>query len=106
MTRKQKICCIILSIFVVCGIGVIVGIPNASPDYRLKIVKENNDTWAYIIFLENTPVIYQKYIPAIEGNVAFESKKSARMAGKLVIKKLRNNESPHIKKQEINRIYN
>ncbi len=106
MTRKQKTCCIIFSFFIVCGIGLIVGIPNATPDYKLKIVKEYNDDWAYIIFLENTPVIYQKYIPALEGNVAFESKKSARLVGKMVIKKLRNNRSPRINIQELSRLYN
>ena len=43
-------------------------------------------------------------MPAIIGQIAFQNKNAAKKTGLLVVKKLRNNQSPGIKTDELNSI--
>ena len=63
--------------------------------YNLKLIKLEQG-WGYEIRKDNNPFIYQDCIPAVVGNKAFAGRKSAKATGKLVLKKLRNNQMPSI----------
>jgi hypothetical protein len=43
-------------------------------------------------------------MPAMSGQIAFQNKNGAKKTGLLVVKKLRNNQSPGIKAEELNSI--
>ncbi len=105
MTRIKKSYCISSCILVAVGLGIFITMNATKPGYELEILQEG-DGWAYMVLLEETPVIYQKYMPAIEGNKVFNTKRAAKITGKMVLKKLRNNNSPCLTKSDISRIYN
>ena len=63
--------------------------------YNLKLIKLEQG-WGYEIRKDNNPFIYQDCIPAVAGKKAFADRKSAKATGKLVLKKLRNNQMPAI----------
>jgi hypothetical protein len=68
--------------------------------YELDLYKSKQG-WGYDILRNNKIYIHQPYIPAVEGQVPFRDKQSARNTGRLVIKKIRKHKSPAITKQEL-----
>jgi hypothetical protein len=68
--------------------------------YDLNVVKHEQG-WGYEIRRDHKPFIYQQYIPAIEGNKAFEDKRTAKKTGRLVLSKLQHNQLPTISKEEL-----
>lgn len=71
--------------------------------YSLK-VKRSGDGWGYEIRINNRPYIHQPYIPAVEGNLPFSDKKTARKTGRIVIKKLKDQQPPGLTREEIEKI--
>jgi len=61
----------------------------------------NEQGWGYDILRDNNIYIHQPFMPAIEGQVPFKDRKSARKTGKLVIKKIHNHESPALTREEL-----
>ena len=45
--------------------------------------------------------IHQPFMPAVEGQVPFKDKRSARKTGRLVVKKIRNHKLPAVTKEEL-----
>lgn len=68
--------------------------------YKVSPFK-SGDGWGYDISKKDKIYIHQPYIPAIEGQVPFRDKRSAKKTGRLVIKKIRNHKSPAITKEEL-----
>lgn len=68
--------------------------------YKVSLFK-SGEGWGYDISRKNIIYIHQPYIPAVEGQVPFKEKKSAKKTGKLVVKKIRNHESPAVTKEEL-----
>ena len=68
--------------------------------YNIELFKSGNG-WGYDILKDNITYIHQPYIPAVAGQIPFPEKKSARKAGRLVIKKIRNHQSPALTQEEI-----
>ena len=68
--------------------------------YEISLFK-SEDGWGYDILKKDNVYIHQPYMPAVEGQVPFRDKISARKTGRLVIKKIRNHKSPAITKEEI-----
>ena len=60
--------------------------------------------WGYEISKKNKIYIHQPYIPAVEGQEPFKDKRSARKTGRLVIKKIRNHNSPAVTREELKSI--
>jgi hypothetical protein len=60
--------------------------------------------WGYDILKKGEVYIHQPYMPAVEGQVPFRDKISARKTGRLVVKKIRNHESPAVTQEEIKSI--
>ena len=71
--------------------------------YDLRVMKHEQG-WGYEIRKNNKPFLYQEYIPAIEGKMAFADKKSAKKTGRLVLSKLRNNKLPSVTKEELKKL--
>lgn len=92
----------ILSGFSVLFILVFIGIyvADRGAPYKLSLYKSGQG-WGYDVLIGSKPYIHQPFMPAVEGQIAFKDKRSARMTGKLVIKKLRKHQSPAITKEEM-----
>ena len=60
--------------------------------------------WGYDILMNNKVYIHQPYMPALEGQVPFNDKQSARKTARLVLKKIRNHKSPALTKEELQSI--
>ncbi len=59
------------------------------------------DGYGYSIAIRDKIIIYQPFIPAVEGNVPFSSRSDARKTGKIVRKKLKNNQEPALTVKEL-----
>lgn len=68
--------------------------------YKIDVFKSGNG-YGYDILINNKPYIHQPYMPAVEGMIPFSSRHAARTVGYLVVKKLKNHESPTITKKEL-----
>jgi hypothetical protein len=71
--------------------------------YEVNTYKSGNG-WGYDISKNNQTYIHQPYIPAIEGQIPFRTRHSARKTGHLVIKKIRNHKIPSVTREEIKAI--
>jgi hypothetical protein len=77
--------------------------PSPSVHYDLGVFKHEQG-WGYEIQKNHKPYIYQKYIPAIEGNRSFSDKRSAKATGKLVLSKLQHKQLPTVSIEELKEI--
>ncbi len=57
--------------------------------------------WAYRITLNEQPLFYQEYIPAVSGYHSFRSKEDAMRTGSLVMHKLRYGLTPTVNLHEL-----
>ena len=73
MIRSNKFVHFILAAFCFILVSILIGIKPDKDEYNFKIIKEVNG-WSYVILRDNTPYIYQKYIPCMQGNNEFESR--------------------------------
>ncbi len=71
--------------------------------YKIDIFKSGQG-WGYDIFNKDKLYIHQPFIPAIEGQVPFRDRQSARKTGKLVVRKLKNHKIPSVTKEELESI--
>jgi len=97
--RKKAI---ILALFAVTT-GVLITLAGRGHFYDVELYK-SGDGWGYDILKKEKVYIHQPFMPAVEGEVPFPDKKSARKTGLLVIKKIRYRESPSLTKEEIRSI--
>ena len=97
MIERKK--AIILALFAVIT-GVLITLAGRGHFYDVEIYK-SGDGWGYDILKKDNVYIHQPFMPAIEGEVPFPDKKSARETGRLVIKKIRKHKSPAVTKEEI-----
>jgi hypothetical protein len=71
--------------------------------YHANLFKSEQG-WGYDISIGKKLFIHQPYMPAVNGQVAFAKRKSARKTADLVVKKLRNKQSPGISSGELRSI--
>ncbi len=71
--------------------------------YEVSLFK-SGDGWGYDILKKDKPYIHQPYMPAVEGQVPFKDKISAKKTGRLVVKKIRNHKLPAVTRDEIQSI--
>ena len=62
---------------------------------------KTDNGWGYTITVNNKLFIKQTEIPAIEGNKVFTTEEDAAKVAQLVINKIAKNESPAVKKKEL-----
>jgi len=94
--RKKAL---ILALFAVI-LGVSVTLAGRGHFYDVELYK-SGDGWGYDILKKDNVYIHQPFMPAVEGEVPFPDKKSARKTGRLVIIKIRKHKSPAVTKEEI-----
>jgi hypothetical protein len=102
MIERKK--AIILVLFAVIT-GVLITLAGRGHFYDVEIYK-SGDGWGYDILKKENVYIHQPFMPAVEGEVPFPDRRSAKETGRLVIKKIRNNESPALTKEEVQSIVN
>jgi hypothetical protein len=73
---------------------------NKSPQFS-SVTFQTDSGWAYKIMLRHKVIIQQTFIPALEGNHPFQSAEDATHISQLVIKKLKNKQSPSITLDEL-----
>jgi hypothetical protein len=71
--------------------------------YSVNVIRSHQG-WGYNIQKGRRIIIHQPFMPAINGQIAFRTKNSAKKTGIMVVKKLRGNQSPVINKDELNSI--
>ncbi len=71
--------------------------------YKVDVFKSGNG-WGYDVLIKNKTYVHQPYMPAVEGQVPFNDKQSARKTGRLVVKKNRNHKSPAVTREELKSI--
>ena len=81
-------------------LGVSVTLAGRGHFYDVEIY-ESGDGWGYDILKKDNVYIHQPFMPAVEGEVPFPDRKSAKETGRLVIKKIRKHKSPAVTKEEI-----
>jgi hypothetical protein len=72
-------------------------------NYEVELFKSGNG-WGYDILVNNKTFIHQPFIPALEGEVPFRDKESAKKTARLVVEKLKNHKSPGITTEELKTI--
>jgi Domain of unknown function (DUF4907) len=65
---------------------------------------KSGDGWGYDILVKDKAYIHQPYMPAVDGQVPFKDKRSAKKTGRLVVKKIRNHKLPSVTREEIKSI--
>jgi hypothetical protein len=98
---NKKILAAIVILFILMAFGVFINYRNHH--FSVDLI-ESNQGWGYNILFRNKVIIHQPYMPAMSGQIAFQNKNGAKKTGLLVVKKLRNNQSPGIKAEELNSI--
>ena len=100
MIDKKKL--LIFALFLVVLV-VTITLAGRGHYYKVSLFK-SGDGWGYDILKKEKAYIHQPYMPAVEGQVPFKDKRSAKKTGRLVIKKIRNHKSPAVTKEEIRAI--
>jgi hypothetical protein len=67
---------------------------SIKPSYSSEVIYTENIGWGYEILQGESVVIKQTYIPAIQGNYAFETEEDARKTAEFILGKLNNNIFP------------
>jgi len=62
---------------------------------------DNSASWGYEILIDKKVYIHQEFIPALEGNRPFTSKKDAMKVGRAVMLKIKTQKSPTLTKEEV-----
>ncbi|WP_178984082.1 DUF4907 domain-containing protein [Winogradskyella helgolandensis] len=68
--------------------------------YALQVI-EQDSSWIYEVYNNDSLFIRQEYIPAVKGRQGFTSKEDAEKIGNLVIRKLSENKMPVISMTEL-----
>ena len=69
-------------------------------DHGLETFRSESG-WGYRVSTHPERVIWQPFIPAIEGNKPFATRKDARRAGKMIIEKLNEGSDPSLTAEEL-----
>jgi hypothetical protein len=93
---------IILALFLVI-IVVAITLSGRGHFYKVSLF-ESGEGWGYDISKKDKIYIHQPYMPAVEGQVPFQDKRSAKKTGRLVIKKIKNHKSPAVTREELKSI--
>ena len=101
MTDKTKKALLIFALFAV--IIAAAAIAGKGHFYDLSLFR-SGDGWGYNIAVKGNVLIHQPFMPAVEGEIPFPDKMSARKTARLVIRKMKNREIPSVTREDIRRI--
>jgi Domain of unknown function (DUF4907) len=87
------------------------GKDQSGPDAGKKVTisvkaysPDNHKTWGYDILINQKIYIHQEFIPALEGNQPFRSKKDALKVGRVVMLRIKNRQSPTLSAEEVRKL--
>jgi hypothetical protein len=100
MINKKVFLC--ATLFLIATVIILLSIKQRQ-EYHIKLFKSEHG-WGYDISIGKNLFIHQPYMPAVSGQVAFINRKSARETALLVVKKLKNKQSPGISSGELRSI--
>jgi hypothetical protein len=100
MTEKKRL--IVPALLIVLIIAAI-AYTSRGHSYKIEVYK-SGPGWGYDILMKDKLYIHQPFIPAIEGQVPFRDKQSAKKTGRLVVKKLKNHKVPSVTREELKSI--
>ena len=101
MTDKTKKALLIFALFAV--IIAAAAIAGKGHFYDRSLFR-SGDGWGYDIAVKGNVLIHQPFMPAVEGEIPFPDKMTARKTARLVIKKMKNREIPSVTREDIRRI--
>lgn len=101
MINKKKVLSGIAILLILIASGIVINFRNHH--FSVDLIKSGQG-WGYDIKYRSKVIIHQPYMPAVEGKIAFQNKRAAKKTGLLVVKKLRNNQQPIIKIEELTSI--
>jgi len=102
MTKLRIVVLSVIVLFAVSGAYCVYQI-HSSEKYTVRLCRVERG-WGYDILRNNKPFIHQETIPALLGNQSFKTCKSAEIAAKMVVKKLKNDQSPSLSQKEVIKI--
>jgi hypothetical protein len=81
--------------------------PDAGKTVTVSVkafTSDHGKTWGYDILADRKTYIRQEFIPALEGNQPFRSKKDALKVGRAVLQKIKNRQSPTLTADEVRKL--
>jgi hypothetical protein len=73
--------------------------------YSYKIVKNSDQTFGYDVYADGKLLVHQPNVPALPGNRGFDTRESAEIVARLVLRKLRSGEKlPTVSIDEMRRL--
>lgn len=85
--------------------SILISCKEGDHQYKLRVIRSGNG-WGYDITVNNRPYIHQPFIPAVEGNIPFSDRKTARKTGRIVIQRLKDHKPPGLTREEVEKICN
>lgn len=73
------------------------------PDVNLR-VKQQDESWMFIIDVNGKPYIVQDFLPVLQGNIPFPDSLSAAKVGTLMLERLRAGKIPSISENDLKQI--
>jgi Domain of unknown function (DUF4907) len=98
MTKRKR-----LFVFALLSVLILAAVAYTSRGhfyYNVDVYKSGQG-WGYDILVKNKTYIHQPFMPAVEGQVPFSDRQSARKTGRLVVRKLKNHKIPSVTKEEL-----
>lgn len=100
--KIQKLCCLLYfrKQLGILAIGTLLISCNFQTELSVHSIKTPSG-WGYIISENDKIIIKQSIIPAIQNNSSFKTEEDALKVGNFVLKKLKNNLSPSLNKNDL-----
>lgn len=73
---------------------------NKNAEYKVNTFKVNNG-WGYTIAINDKTIIKQTVIPTVSNNESFKNEGDALKVGNLVLKRIKQNLSPTVAKNDL-----
>ncbi|MCL6264852.1 DUF4907 domain-containing protein [Flagellimonas myxillae] len=94
----------LLSIIVFCTYNALFNFPDGnSAQLRPEVVKVQ-EGYGYLIWAGEKLLVKQEFIPAINGEIPFQSHRDAKKIAVLVASKLKNRSNPEVSKEELSKL--
>jgi hypothetical protein len=75
-----------------------------SNPYYVETFKTADGGWGYAVYKREKLIIKQDIIPTIQKSISFQSENDAKKTGMLVVDKLKNNQLPSVRPEELEQL--
>ena len=102
-TKKQNIL-IILAAVIISAVIWITTAKNRNPQHIESRIFKVKEGWGYDVLVNDTVIIHQESIPALQNKHGFDQKEQAEKTAQLVIQKLKSGNLPTLTKFDLEKI--